>query len=568
MKKETSLTREIFIYGLIFFSAILLRLILLGKVPLVESESALAFQAWQIYQGEPVVIGSQVSYLAVSEGLFSLFGAGEFLARFWPAMVGSLLVWFPFLIRKKVDRAPALLLAAGLAFDPALVSTSRIAASPMPALVFLFLAAGAFHTKKITWTVLFLGLGLISGPGFWFGAVILGITLLVSGVLGIFDPRPYIQVRLTHFKDQQGSTFDKGGALAIPLGIVIVLGSFFFTNIQGLSAWIGSLPVYFASWVQPGGLHPIRVLINLLVSNPLILIFAGLGFISSWRAGDQFGKLTSIWFGMSLLLMLIYPGRQPMDLMWVVIPLWVGSAREFTRINHLAEGSWVIRVLAAVVGVLMVLNWLTFTGMVYQLGNDRALLLQGGLIAATLALVLLSMAIVASEWGWTASKKGLTLGIVSMLVIYMIASLVQGAYLKAGDPRSLWSDGSGAGQIGLLQDSIDGASLTSAGRRDSIAGVVISDSKALRWALRDQKDFVFQEILDPASSPPILITSEIDSYQVPPDLYRGQDFVIATSPGWMGYVPDDWISWIAFRSGPVKNEDIILWVRNDIYSGY
>ncbi|NQS91453.1 MAG: hypothetical protein HQ574_03505 [Chloroflexi bacterium] len=534
----------------------------------MESESALAFQAWQIFRGEPVMIGTQVSYLAVTEGLFSLFGAGQFGARFWPAMAGSLLVWFPFLIRKKMDRVPALLLAAGLAFDPALVSVSRIADSPMTALVFLFLAAGAFHTKKISWTVLFLGLGLISGPAFWFGTVLLTITLIASGILGIFDPRSYIQERLDLIKGQHGSAFDKAGELAIPVVLVISLGSFFFTNIQGLSAWMGSLPVYIASWSQPGGIHPLKLIINLVVGNPLILLFAGLGIISSWREGDQFGKLTSIWFGVALVMILIYPGRQAMDLIWVVFPLWIGSVREFNRIYHIAKGSWVIYVLAAAVGVLMVLNWLTFTGMVFQLGNNRAVLLQGGLIAASLALVLLSMAIVASEWGWTASKKGLALGIGSMLVIYMFASLVQGAYLRAGDPRSLWSDGSGAGQLDLLLDSIDGASLTLAGRRDNIAGTVIHNREALRWALRDQHDFVFQENLDPLSSPPILITSKNDSFQVDPELYRGQDFVLATSPGWTGYVPEDWISWVAYRSGPLINEHIILWVRNDINSGY
>jgi hypothetical protein len=66
----------------------------------------------------------------------------------------------------------------------------------------------------------------------------------------------------------------------------------------------------------------------------------------------------------------------------------------------------------------------------------------------------------------------------------------------------------------------------------------------------------------------VLITAEQDQSWAGNELYRGQDFVIASHPGWTGVIPDDWISWIAFRFGPVQQEHIILWIRNDIYSGY
>jgi len=432
---------------LIFITALLLRLTLLGRSPLVESEAAWAFQAWQIHLGEQISVGSQVGYLSFTEILFSLFGGSEFLARLWPALAGSLIIWIPYLLRKKLDQLPALLLAVGLAFDPALASVSasvsRLAAGPIPALVFLLLSAAAFYRGKWSWLAISLGLGLLSGPAFWLGILLLTITGIVSSLLGIFDLRQYIQNRLSLLQDKKGLLPELLNNFMVPVLVIIFISSFFMRNLQGLSAWAGALPEFITNLIQFDGFQVVRLLINLIVSNPFILIFGILGFISSWRKGDQLGKITSIWFVLSLLILLIIPGRQAVDLIWLVFPLWVATARELFRIYQLANDFWVVYVIAGLVGVLIVLNWLTFIGMLFQGGNSKAVLLQWGLIAASLALVLLSMTIAASEWGWPISLKGLGLGSAMMLTIYMLSALVQGCYLRQGDPRSLWSDGSG-----------------------------------------------------------------------------------------------------------------------------
>jgi len=568
MNKETRITREILIYSLIFMAALLLRLMLLGKSSLIDSEASWAFQAWQIHLGEQIPIGSQVGYLAFTEILFSLFGGSDFLARFWPALIGSLIVWVPFLLRKRLGRIPALILAAGLAFDPALTSVSRIAASMIPALVFLLLAGAAFETGKLRWLAIFLGLGLFSGPAFWLGSLLLVLTVFVSSLLGLFDLRSYTRNRLAIFRNEKGQLAEIFEIFMVPLVLIFLVGSFFLRNFQGLSAWTGSVPEFLSSLTQFDGFLALRLLINLVVSNPLILVFGSSGFISAWRKDDQIGKISSIWFGLSLLVLLIIPGRQAVDLIWLVFPLWVAAARELIRVYQLAKDFWGVYAIAGLVGVLIVLNWLTFTGMVFQGGNSKAGLLQMGLIAASLALVILSMTIAASEWGWPVSLKGLGLGSGLLLMIYMLSALVQGSYLRQADPRSLWSDGSGAGQTRLLQESIYDASITYTGRGEAIQGVVLGSWDILRWELRGLEGLEYQESLDSEDLPPVIITSGIDYFLVDQEMYRGQDFVLETRPGWDGIIPADWISWIAFRSGPVEKEDIILWIRNDIYSGY
>jgi len=368
------------------------------------------------------------------------------------------------------------------------------------------------------------------------------------------------------------SSQDKSGHIglvdfALPGLVILAIGTFFFTRIQGIAAWSGSIVEFIAGWTSLPYFKSPEVLINLGVSNPFIIIFGGLGFYSSWKDGDNLVKFSFVLFTTTLVLLLVYPGRQPVDLIWLVIPLWIGAAKELVRLCQLVERSWPIWALAALICVLSSLNWLTLTGMVFQIGNQRAVLLQWGLIAASLALVLLALTITASEWGWPTAKKGLALGAAGMLLIFTLSDLVQGAYQRFGDPRSLWSDGSGAGQMDLLLATVGDVSISQTGRWDSIQGAVMDGSDSLGWLFRDFHNFEFVESYDPEDFLPILVTTEEDQYLVPQESYRGQDFVIRTRPGWPGLIPQDWISWVAFRDGPLVNEHIILWVRGDLLSG-
>jgi hypothetical protein len=567
MKNQTKITTELFLYGLIFVLAAALRFILLGKTPLVETEASWAYQAWQIWQGESIRPGFLVSYLSITEALFSIFGSGEFTARVWPAVAGSLVIWISYFIRDRLGRIPALILAAGLAIDPALVSLSRIAGSPVPALVFTLLTVVTFHHRRLKWSLIFLFLAVFSGPAFWIGTVVLGVTLLLSSSLKFLDIKQYFLTRFADIQKDQNSPLPAVGEFFLPSLVVVGIGSFFFSQYQGLSAWITSLPEFLSGWILPSGVSSIKILTALVVSNPLIIIFGGLGFFSAWRENDRIGKIISLWFGISLLLVLIYPGRQTADLVWVVVPLWAGAVKELVKIVQTVEFSWVTNTMSGMVAVLFVLNWLTFIGMIFQQENQRAILLQWGLIAASLALGLLATTIVASEWGWPTAKKGLVVGLSGVLGIYLFSALAQGAYLRIGDPNSLWTEGSGSGQIDLLLDTIAEVSVAETGRQDSIQGTVINGNSSLKWALRELKEFEFYDGFNPGTTTPVLITNEIDNIQVPLTIYRGQDFVITTKSTGSAVFPDDWISWIAFRDGPIDTEDIILWVRQDILSG-
>jgi len=435
----------------------------------------------------------------------------------------------------------------------------------MPALVFLGLAVGTFHTKKIPLGIFFLGLGLFSGPDFWIGSLLLIISALGCMRLNLFNAREYINDRLGN--SPEGSASWLMSIIPSLLGLFLV-GTFFLRNYQGIFAWMGSLGEFAGSLGGPAGLSIGRFLVYFILNNPLILIFGMIGFVTAWLSGERLGKGLSIWFVVSLLGLLIYPGRQAMDQIWLVIPLWVSTATLLVRIFHLAPSIWVTHALAGLVVVLASLNWLTFIGLIFRGMNQNALLLELGLFLASLALLILSATVVSSEWNMNTTWKGLVTGGATALFLFLVSSLSLDAYVMDKDPRSIFSGGSGSGQMGLLLDSIADASITATGRPESIQGAVIGDSDVLRWSLRDYAEIDY--LVSPVSGMeyPILITPGDGEILALQDNYRGQDFVLSSAPGWEGVLPNNWISWLGFREGPIANQYLILWVRNDIYSGY
>ena len=117
LKIETSL----FILALLL--ALGVRFYNLGAAPLTDAESEWALQALQVANPDKVngtlEIGPQPAYVLLTSVMFDLFGASNFLARFWPALAGSLLALVPFYLRTNKVRRPlgryaALILAFGL----------------------------------------------------------------------------------------------------------------------------------------------------------------------------------------------------------------------------------------------------------------------------------------------------------------------------------------------------------------------------------------------------------------------------------------------------------------------
>ena len=172
--------------------ALALRLIRLGVLPLGDSEAILALQALAVARRGTTSFGAFAAFTGLTGLDFNLFSAGNFMARFWFALTGALVVFVPWLFRERIGHWPALLLAAVLSISPEMVGLSRIIGSPMMAFVFLLLVLGLFFKRRPILAGAAFALALMSGPGFWMGLVILGFSGLVLKT--IFKDEPLIEL--------------------------------------------------------------------------------------------------------------------------------------------------------------------------------------------------------------------------------------------------------------------------------------------------------------------------------------------------------------------------------------
>src|SRR4030065_2261214 len=153
---EKKIKAEHYLYWLAFLLALTLRLFQLGAAPLTNMEAGWALQALSVARGSGAGIGAQPAYILLTSQLFSILGDSNFLARLFPALAGSLLVWLPFFFRRWMSASSwlhraGLVLAFGLAFDPGMVSLSRQVGSLMPAMAFILLALACLHNRHRFW---------------------------------------------------------------------------------------------------------------------------------------------------------------------------------------------------------------------------------------------------------------------------------------------------------------------------------------------------------------------------------------------------------------------------------
>ncbi|MCJ7695830.1 MAG: hypothetical protein MUO40_10440, partial [Anaerolineaceae bacterium] len=176
----------LFLYIAFFLVGITIRFAQLGADPLSQNESLFALQAFEGLNGRITGTIDQSSYFGLTILSFFLTYSSDFVARFWPALAGSLLIFTPLLWRKEFGQVTTLGLVFALAIDPVFVHASRIIGSPIIAIIGLIAGLSLLYHKKATLSGITLAIALLGGESFWFGAVVLSITW---GVIKLINKR-------------------------------------------------------------------------------------------------------------------------------------------------------------------------------------------------------------------------------------------------------------------------------------------------------------------------------------------------------------------------------------------
>ena len=563
-------TVEHTLYALAIILALGVRLFRLGAVPLSDGEAAWALQALSLARGEPLILGPQPLYVTVTSLLFALLNANNFLARLLPALAGAILVLLPIFHRRWLGRHAALMLAFGLALDPGLLAASRTAGSPLTGMVFGLAALTAWYDRRPAAAGIFGGLALLSGASILNGLLAIA---LAWGVIVWLERR----ARPGGAEAYEDAITSRGSVLPTTLywlvGTVLALGTLFLRIPQGLGALAGTIPDYLQGWVTGSGVPSLRLPVALLVYQTLALIFALIATARAWSPGStgyRYLKWLSLWAAFALLLATLYPARQVLDLVWVIVPVWALAsfelARQFSRRTGL-QTLYVPAGQAVLVFLLLAFAWL----MVANLGNPRVLvtpeILQNALVLifGALLMAVLSSALVGLGWSWEASRQGVLWGVTASLVLWMLSGAAGSTQLRRGAEQELWVNRPVTAQADLLLSTLSDLSTWQTGHRSTIDVSVTVEVPSLQWTLRNFPSASYGNALSLENRPSTIITYLGQESPAVAASYRGQEFAWQTYPVWEGILPDNLPQWLAFREAPKQHTQIILWAREDIF---
>lgn len=560
------ITREHAVVALVFLLGLAIRMAGLGHTPLSEAEAQLALQALTVANGQPATISGPPLYVMLTGFTFYLLGSSDFLARFWPALFGSLLVLAPVLYREKLGALPAVLFALGIALDPALAAVSRQANGPLTALAPLVLAWGLLLNRRYLAGGVLAGLAALSGPGLVMGLLILALTWGAATLLsrrGTASSPPGAGL---------GQWWADWRPVVLTTGITALLvGSYFGHYPQGLSAGLGALPGFLTAWWQPSGVPALRVLSALLIYQPIALLFALLGLARRPLQASSELSLLRIGFLIALALLILSPGRQMSALAWALLPLWALAASELAESTPLLqERKTVMFGLAAVLFIIAAMFWLNLSNLSLALPAIQVDTLRLGLLGGLLALAVVSTVLVGMGWSWQVARGGVVLGLCLIYIVNNAANLAGSTQPRQAPHVELWNPAPSAGDARLLEDTIRQLSIWNTGRAEGLDIQVAVQSSALQWLLRGYQQVVFlgdTPALSAGSSPSLVITRAQNAEPSLAAAYRGQDFAWWVYPAWSGVLPEPFFRWLVFREAALSQEQVILWARADLFPG-
>ncbi len=558
-------TIETILYFLAFAIAITIRFLHLGAQPLSDFEAGWALQSLGVAQGARPALAPNPAYILLTAVNFFIFDATNFLSRFWPALAGSLLALAPLFLRGRLGHIPSLLLAFGLAIDPGLVALSRLAGGPMLTIAFAVFTWIAWEQDRPRLAGVLAALALLSGPALWPGLLGLGIALGIMAALKRALPATETANETETIASPVRPARERfRSALGWGLATLLLGGSLFFLSPNGLSALAASLPAYLNGWGPGRGVPARHLLIALPAYAPLALVFGLVGLVRGWWKMNRRAIFLGLWALAAFLLALLYPDRQVGDLAWMLLPLWTLAALEIGRYLDV-EGLtvWELAGVTLLVVTILAFAWIDLAGVPSFMGDapflqTRMLLFFGALLLAVLSLLLVGMG-----WSEKLAVIGAVWGFGLFLLVYTLGAGISSAGLRPEGSQEFWSPGVQIGQAELLVQTMDDISEWQKGYDASLAVTIQGvESPALRWALRGWD--VQDEMPLDGSSPAMVITPQGITLQEAAS-YRGQDFTWRQTPFWDAAAADGWLRWVVVRQMPVQSENIVLWVRNNLF---
>lgn len=547
-----------------FLLALFLRFINLGAAALSDREAESALWALSIARGqEPLLTGSS-GYVGLTSMLFFLFGGSDFFARFWPALFGSALVLTPGFFRKYLDDFSVVLAALIFALEPGLVAVSRTADGLSIALFSFVAAVGFLMHKKMVPAGFFAGLAFVSSPAFWPLILVIGM----AGFFAFFTGRDPVEKEAVQF-----CLLKKDWLLfTVCAGVSILISSTFFLQFPaGISGVASGLTQYLDSWQQADGLQFGSLLLVLFVTQFPVLILGLWGLIAGLREKSSLMRFLGLWWIMGLIAWSLNPSVTEQHITLINLPLFVLTALQIRRVvqNFNCPSKIVVLVEIVVTISLLIFSSINLLNLTNVLMDDPAAE-RNRLLGTLLPLLLWVIFTVLLAWGWDApsTKSGLLISFGLLGLALLLGSGWKAAGLGSRPDNEFLAGKEYVIGEARLMTSISHLSLWNIGVANRIDVKISGLNKpSLVWSLRDfeklSQDSTFQEKSDAS-----IILANPESMVKSDSVYRGTSLLWSVRPEYTSFTWKDWIKWFFIRSVPQTKNNLVVWVRNDLFKDF
>jgi hypothetical protein len=574
-KKSLNVEQSLYIFALIL--ALLVRFTLLNEPSLTEVESSWAWEAYQVANGQIERLSSQPGYTMLTATLFFMFGSSDLLARFLPALLGSISVLIPYFYRQKLGSKAALILTFLIALDPGHAAISRQAGGAIFAVMFLLSAITAWKIDKPILTGILSGLAFLSGPDTLKGLPALLLAWVAAQLIIDRNADNRLQVQIS-------SPSARSAGIAF-ITTLILISTLFLIVPQGFSSLGQILTAYLGGWTHSSGIPISRLLLALLVYQPCGLLFGLIGLFRAWIDDNHITKALGLWFFFSLLFAFLYPNRQVSDLVWVVLPLLALASVEISRSLQWNKSTSIAAVgLAVLVVVLLAFVWFDIASLphhnipatISEVITDFLHLRQSSqagisypirilLALAVIFIGILSIILINMGWSRQAALQGTVWGLLIAFAVYLTSAAFSTPRTPYRMANELWAPLPTVGQRELMMDTLGDLSEWDTGTRDGAVILYQPDNTAMHWTLRVLPNAKYTQQPEFGKTPPIIITTREDQSIVPSADYRGQSFVWLVYPDWSQMGIPDWIRWVLYREAPTVSTQVVLWGRLDLF---
>jgi uncharacterized protein (TIGR03663 family) len=554
------LTVERAAYLVIVLVAAAIRLVQLDLRPLAAAEAADAWRAWQL-AWDGIVAGSTASPLVFALNLwtFEILGATDFLARLWPALAGALLPLLAYPLRARLGRGGALVTATLLALSPHLVFFSRyLSGDSMVALgaLLLFVSLVRYHDDhEERWFIVgAVALGLLLTAGSSAYLALVGLGLFVSA----WEPQVWRGLGTLPI----GKT-TKRAAVGFALSVAL-------TSTALLRRWdgLGDAAALLARWLagfRPSwGEYPFFWPgLRLLVDEPLLVV-GGVAAILMLLRERRRGFATGLaaWAVGTLVVNTLHSGRQPGDLLVVIVPLSLLAGPAFIRFLgglDLREDWREAAILLGAVAVLSVMAFFWLAGYT-QTGN------QDYLFAFAVPLVILVGMAGFYYFGFKWEPTWRTLGLAGLAILALTTisvAWVSNHYVEPVRRPAIVLE-TGATGVRDLVGQVEFISAQRVTDKHEIAVTIVGDppSPILLWYFRRFTAARVVAGAGPEVGSPVVITppSPLPSLG---EGYAGSLFPVRDVWSPLTLAGRDFLRWLLYRisDGVGQTDKVVLWVE-------